>query len=606
MSNQLRDRTDIPVQYTWDLDRVYPDIAGWETALKGASDQIESMAMYSGKISQDPSMLLDLLGLFELLQQQVSHLIIHAQLCYVTDTSNQQHGARTGQAIGLGSQLESTAAFVEPEILTIGKETLQQWMEAEPALAIYDHYFDQLYRRAPHVRSEEVEAVLGAMGDFAESAMQTAGILTDTDLTFEPAVGQEGEQFEVAQSNRSTLLQSEDREVRRTTYNNYADAHLAYRNTLANCLQASLKRDGFLARTRKYPSSLALVLAEDALPMEVFHNTLDVFKRHLPVWHRYWRVRRQALGYDPMYPYDIKATLSKEKPEVSYEQAVDWIAKGMEALDSDYAGRLRQACLNDRWIDVYPNRGKVAGAFSSGYSGTSPYIMVSFGDDLMGLSVLAHELGHSMHSYYTWESQPLVYSNYSLFVAEVASNFNQALVRDYLFRSQPDPNFQMALIEEAMSNFYRYFFVMPTLARFELETHQRVEDGKSLTADDMCGLMHDLLEEGYGGELKLDKERDGIMWATFGHLYRAYYTYQYTTGISGAHALAEGVLKGESGASENYLAFLRAGGSLYPMDALKLAGVDMTTPEPVEKTFGVLTSLVDRMEWLVQPDGAQG
>jgi oligoendopeptidase F len=240
------------------------------------------------------------------------------------------------------------------------------------------------------------------------------------------------------------------------------------------------------------------------------------------------------------------------------------------------------------------------GAFSSGVPGTHPFIMMSYNDDLYGLSTLAHELGHSMHSYYTFKTQKLMaYSRYGLFAAEVASNFNQALVRDYLFRTETDPDFQIALIEEAMSNFHRYFFIMPTLARFELEIHERVEKGQALTADTLNKLMADLFAEGYGDELQIDHERTGITWAQFHtHLYSNFYVYQYATGISAAHALAEGILAGKPGAADNYLSFLKAGGSIYPLDALKLAGVDMTQPEPVESAFAVLAGLVDRLEKL--------
>ena len=254
-----------------------------------------------------------------------------------------------------------------------------------------------------------------------------------------------------------------------------------------------------------------------------------------------------------------------------------------------------------RWVDVYPNQGKTSGAFSDGAPGTHPFVLMSYTDDLESLSTLAHELGHSMHSYYTWETQPMIYSNYSIFVAEVASNLNQALVRDHLFQSNPDPSFQIALIEETMSNFHRYFFIMPTLARFELAIHERVETGEALTADGMIELMADLFHEGYGEQVEFDKERIGITWAWFHtHLYANFYVYQYTTGIAAAHALAQGLLAGESDAVENYRSFLKAGSSLYPLDALKLAGVDLTTPEPIEKAFDYLSQIIDRLAALIE------
>ena len=397
-----------------------------------------------------------------------------------------------------------------------------------------------------------------------------------------------------------TLVTDADREVRRSAWENYADAHLAYKNTMANCLLAGIKQDVFMARARRYDSSLEAALAPHNIPVDVFHNLIDTYREHLPTWHRYWHVRAKALGLETLREYDVKAPLIETPIPVGYEQAVDWIAAGMAPLGDEYVARLRQGCLNDRWVDIYPNRGKRAGAFSWGGPGTQPFIMMSYTDDLYSLSTLAHELGHSLHSYYTWESQPLVYSDYSLFVAEVASNFNQALVRDYLFKQHDDREFQIAVIEEAMANFHRYFFIMPTLARFELDIHEQVERGDSFNADSLTELMADLLADGYGDGVTMDRARSGITWAQFSsHLYANFYVYQYATGIAGAHALARGVLDGESGASARYLDFLRAGGSLYPLDALKLAGVDLTTPAPVEEAFAVLDGLVDRLETLV-------
>jgi oligoendopeptidase F len=287
-------------------------------------------------------------------------------------------------------------------------------------------------------------------------------------------------------------------------------------------------------------------------------------------------------------------------PHVPFEQSVEWICEGMRPLGAEYVGVMRDGLVEQRWVDIYPNKGKRMGAYSDGLPGTHPFILMSYNDDIFSMSTLAHELGHSMHSYLTWQNQPLVYSDYSLFVAEVASNFNQAMVRAHLLATNADRDFQIAVIEEAMSNFHRYFFVMPTLARLELAIHKRAERGEALTADTLIGLMADLLQEGYGDEVHVDRERVGITWGQFStHLYSNFYVYQYATGISAANALAANILADQPGAVENYLAFLKAGSSLYPLDALKLAGVDMASPAPVETAFGLLASMVDRLEALV-------
>jgi oligoendopeptidase F len=270
-------------------------------------------------------------------------------------------------------------------------------------------------------------------------------------------------------------------------------------------------------------------------------------------------------------------------------------------MGRDYVNAVRRGCLEDRWVDVYPNLGKAEGAFSWGVQGTHPFINMSYTDEVTSMSTLAHELGHSMHSYLTWKNQPFVYTDYSLFVAEVASNFHQAMMRGHLLKTVTDKNFQLALLEEAVGgNFFRYFFQMPTLARFELETHQRVERGEPLTADSMIDLMADLFAEGFGPNFDMDRERVGMTWSTFGHLFSDYYVYAYATGISGAHAFAGKILRGEANAVENYLGFLKSGSSDYSLNVLKKAGADLATPETVEETFAVMESYIDRMEKLLK------
>jgi oligoendopeptidase F len=310
------------------------------------------------------------------------------------------------------------------------------------------------------------------------------------------------------------------------------------RRTLAACLSAGVKRDVFFARARSYGSCLEAAMLPNDIPLPVFHNVVEAFRAHLPIWHRYWRLRRRALGVDRLGEYDVRAALAPPL-EIPYPQAVAWIGDGLRPLGDDYVETLRRGALEDRWVDVYPNQGKRLGAFSTGVPGTHPFVFLSYTGSIFSLSTLAHELGHSMHRYLTSEFQPFVYANYGIFAAEVASNMHQALVRAHLLRAHPDRGFQLAVCEEAIGNFHRYLLVMPTLARFELEIHERVERGEPLTADGMTALMADLLAEAYGEEIEMDRERSGSMWAQFHtHLYNNFYVYQYTTGIAGAQALA--------------------------------------------------------------------
>jgi oligoendopeptidase F len=600
MTSKVASRAEIPVQYTWDTASVYASHADWEAELARVAAQLPELAAFQGQLGSRPERLAEWLDTAERLMNTVARLYFYASMFHNVDTNDQAAVANHDRAIGMYTRAIAATAFAEPELLAIGFDTLRRWMADEPRLALFAHYFDQLERRQAHVRSAEVEQLLGQLRDPFSGASGIHGILTDADLQFAPAHTAAGEPLALVQGNISALLTSPDREVRRSAWESYADAHLSMQNTMAACLGTGVKQDVFMARARRYPSALEASLADNNIPVEVFHNLIGTYRSNLPTWHRYWNLRKRALGFDTLAVYDVKAPLTDKMPDVPLAQSIDWICDGMRPLGDAYVTAMRRGLTEQRWVDVYPNQGKRMGAYSHGVHGTHPYILMSYNDDIFSMSTLAHELGHSMHSYLTWQSQPLVYADYSLFVAEVASNFNQAMVRAHLLDANHDRDFQIAVIEEAMANFYRYFFIMPTLARFELEIHERVERGEALTAESMIALMADLFQEGYGDEVQVDRARVGSTWCQFStHLYSNFYVYQYATGIAAANALAADILAGQPGAAENYLSFLKAGGSLYPLDALKLAGVDMATPAPVERAFAVLASYVDRLETLV-------
>ena len=332
----------------------------------------------------------------------------------------------------------------------------------------------------------------------------------------------------------------------------------------------------------------------------MFHTTIDTFKSHLPLWHRYWEIKRRGLGVDKLHGYDIDVPLIRSQRKIPYEQGMQMVVEGLAPLGSEYAGPMKRGLYDERWVDALPNEGKAGGAFSSGAWGTHPYLLLSYDDTLENVSTLAHEMGHSMHSYFAWKHQPPVYAH----VLHVRSRDSLQLQPGADARRPPeedhDADFELEILAEAMSNFHRYFFIMPTLARFELECHEHEERGEGLTADGMSKLMADLYREAYGPAVEVDDARVGITWAEFPHLFGNFYVFQYTTGISAANALADRVLKEGTPAVENYLNFLKAGDSLYPIDALKLGGVDMTTPEPVARAFGILENMiVNRLDELV-------
>lgn len=602
MTRTLPTRAEVDERFTWDSKSVFPDEAGWESALKTIMARIPDLAEFKGHLGDSPNMLADWFDATERVQRVLGKVGVYATMSYSVDVTDQTAAARVDRTRTAFAQVAAAMSFAVPEMIATGLPKLRGWVATSPRLAHLDHHLDRIEKLRSHVRSAEVEEVLMQASDPLASAIAAHGVLANADLKFAPAVGADGEK-EVAQGTIGALLTSSDPRLRRSAFESYADAHLAVKHSMATSLAAGVKRDVFYARARGYASSLEAALEPNFIPVEVFHNLIRAFRDNLGTWHRYWRIRRKALGLDVLKPDDTRAELHPVRLEVPYEQAVEWVAAGVAPLGEEYVHVLRRGALEQRWVDVYPNKGKRMGAFSTGVPDTLPFIFMSYNDDIESMSTLAHELGHSMHSYYARGTQPFIYSSYGLFQAEVASNMHQALTRRYLLEMKRDPNFQIAVMEEAMANFYRYLFIMPSLAQLELEMHQHVERGGAITAGYLNQLMADLICEVYGDEVEVsgaDRDRVGSTWAQFHtHLYSNFYVYQYATGIAGAHHLAQRVAAREPGAAESYIAFLKSGGSMYPLEGLKLAGVDLSSPDPVRAAFAALAETVGRLEELV-------
>jgi oligoendopeptidase F len=602
VARTLPTRAEVDKRFTWDARSVFADDAAWEAAVEAVLARLPDLAEFKGHLGDSPDTLADWFAATENVQRLFGKVTVYTTMSYSVDVNDQAAVARTDRTRTAAAQLGAAMSFAMPEMIAIGFPKLREWVATSPRLAHLGHHFDRVERLKEHVRSSEVEEVLTQVSDPLASAVSAHSVLANADMKFPPAVGVEGSE-EVAQGTIGALLTSPDPSIRRTAYESYADVHLALQNTMATSLAAGVKRDVFYARARGYASSLHAALEPAFIPLDVFHNIIQAFRDNVGTWHRYWRLRRRVSGQATLKAHDTRAPLQDFRLDVPYEQAVDWIAAGVAALGDEYVRVLRKGALEERWVDVYPNKGKRMGAFSTGVPDTRPFIFMSYNDDIFAMSTLAHELGHSMHSYYARSTQPFVYSNYGLFQAEVASNMHQSLTRRHLIATQEDPRFQVAVLEEAMANFYRYFFIMPTLARLELELHQRVERGIPITAAYLTDLTADLMAEVYGDEVDISgpaRERAGSTWAQFHtHLYSNFYVYQYATGIAGAHHLASRVAAGEKGAAESYVAFLKSGGSMYPLEGLKLAGVDMSSAEPVRSAFETLGATVTRLEQLL-------
>jgi oligoendopeptidase F len=590
-------RSKVKRNQTWNAESVFPSPEEFDAEVKSLVESLPSIKKFQGHLGDSPETFLEAMEIIESISKRAAKVQVYATMSSAVDTGNQQGAAMNGRSMSALAQVSAALSFVDPELLSIGEARLRQWLKADSRLSLYEHYLNDLFRRQAHVRDAEVEELLGMLSDPFGTVRSTANMLANADFQFKPARDSKGKKVELTQSTFDAILNGSDRKARQTAWENYNDKYLEYKNTLASNLAASIKQNVFNMKARRFNSSLDATLFNRNVPVEMFHNLIGIFKKNLPLWHKYWQIRRKALGVKTLNPYDVWAPLTTKKHKVTFEKAVDWISDGLEPMGSDYVNIMRKGCLEDRWVDWSPNAGKRQGAFSTRVpQDTHPFILMSYTDDVGSMSTLAHELGHSMHAYYASRAQPMIYYSYPSIISETASNFHQAMTRAHLLKTNPNKYFQTALLEEAMDNFHRYFFIMPTLARFELETHQRVENGQPLTADVMIELMADLFSEGFGGYMNLDRQRVGITWGTFTtHLYIDYYSFQYAIGISAANAIAKRILDGRPNAAEDHINFLKVGSSRPPMDVYKISGVDMTTTQPIEDAFAVLEEYIDRL-----------
>lgn len=592
----LPPRADVPAEQTWDIEALYATPADWDAEALALPAAIDALAEHAGHLGDSPERLLAYLTEADEVGLRLARLMSYASMTASVDGRDAEAAARRDTATGIAARYGSVTAFARPELLELAE--LPGWLD-RPDLADQRVRLERILRGKPHVRSAEVEELLGAVQAPFASERGIHPALANMDLRF-GTVDVPGEgTTPLTQGNVDRLTSHEDRGVRRAAWEQYADAHLAARHAQAAMYATNVRQSVFLARARRYPDAITASLSPDRIPVEVVTTLLDTYRANTPVWHRYWRVRREWLGLPELREYDVKAALVPQR-EVSYEQAVEWIVEGMAPLGPEYIQQMRVGLTTERWVDHAENEGKRQGAYSNGGGRVKPYIFMTWNGTVGSYSTLAHEIGHSMHSLLSQQEHPVSVPRYTLFHAEVASNFNQAMSRANLLkkaREAGDTDFEIAIIEEALSNFHRYFFIMPTLAAFELEAYRRVEAGQPLSAPDLMTLTADLLQQGYGDGVQMDRERSGILWAQFStHLYANFYAYQYATGISAAHQLLEQFSADPDTARETYLRFLRSGGSLDPIDALREAGVDMLSPEPVRATFRTLEGYVARLE----------
>lgn len=594
-SHAIPARKDVPIDETWDLETMYPSDDAWEAAFRAVEGRLPEMAAYRGTLGDGAGQLLGGLLLRDDLAAEVSQVGHYAGLRFSEDAGNSHYAGMEARSSGLYARFGAAVSWVDTELLTIPDERIASVFKEEPRLEPYRHAVRRVQDRRAHIRSAEVEELLAQASDPLNTFETVNTMLEDGDLPFGSIQDEAGNTVQLWQGNVELYLQSRDRRVRREAWDTSADAYLGFADTFAATLSGAVKRDVFMASAHGYDSALEASLAPNAIPAEVFHNLIATVWKNLPTWHRYFRARRQLLGLETLHPADLTAPLAKEAPAISYEDGVDLVLRSLQPLGDEYVSITRQG-IADRWVDRAPNLGKGGGAFSSGTHGTMPFISMNWRDDLESVSTLAHELGHSLHTYHSTRHRPMAYWPYLMFLAETASNMHQALMGRLLMSEEPDENWLLTIIEERMSNYHRYFFIMPILAKFELDCHERVQRGEALTAAGMGETLTGYYREAYGGEVEMDEVRTGITWARFSHLYMPFYVFQYATGISAAAALAEQIVSEGEPAVARYLELLKSAADGYPIDLLQEAGVDMRSPEPVQRAFDILEGYVARLE----------
>jgi oligoendopeptidase F len=596
---KLPERSEIPVEYKWRLEDIFATDEDWEKEFQEVKNMIPKISEFQGKLGESADTLYAALQYQDEISERLGKLYTYAHMRYDEDTTNSFYQGLNDRATNLYTQAASAMSFIVPEILSIDEEKLKTFLQTKEELKLYEHALDEINRQRPHVLSASEEALLAQASEVMASSSNTFGMLNNADISFPTIKDENGEEVEVTHGRYIRFLESEERRVRKDAFMAVYETYGNFKNTFASTLSGAVKKDNFFAKVRKYKSAREAALSANNIPESVYDNLVETINENLHLLHRYVKLRKKVLGVDELHMYDLYAPLVKNvKMEIKYEEAKEILLKALAPLGEDYLNVLKEGFEN-RWVDVHENKGKRSGAYSSGAYGTNPYILMNWQDNVNNLFTLAHEFGHSVHSYYTRKYQPYPYGNYSIFVAEVASTCNEALLNDYLLKTIDEEQKRLYLLNYYLEGFRATVFRQTMFAEFEHDIHMRAQEGEALTADLLTELYYKLNQKYFGEEdIVIDKEI-GLEWARIPHFYYNYYVYQYATGFSAATALSKQILEEGQPAVDRYIEFLKAGSSDYPIEVLKKAGVDMTTSEPIKEACKVFEQKLSEMEQLL-------
>jgi oligoendopeptidase F len=597
-TNKVLTRDQIADEMKWDLEAMYATSDAWEADYKKVQELLPKAGAYRGRLGESAETLLEFMRLQEEIGLTFDNVYVYAHMRYHQNTGDSYYQGLSDRASMLGAQVQGALSFVNPELIGLPDGTLERFMEENEELRLYKMVFERLLREKKHVLSPEIEELLAKVGEISEAPGVIFSMLTNADMKMPSVEDSQGNEVEVNEGHYRLLMESTDRVLRERAFKSLFGTYGKYRNTLGSTYNNNVKKNVFYAKTRKYGSALEMSLAPDNIPVEVYNNLIQVIHDNLKHLHRYIALRKKALGLDELHYYDLFTPMvDSVEMHIPWEEGKAMALDVLKPLGDEYVSVVQRA-FEERWVDVYPNVGKRSGAYSWGTYTSAPYLFLNYTDTLDDVFTLVHELGHSLHSYYTMKTQPYVYGNYTIFVAEVASTLNENLMLSKMLRETTDKKKRMYLLTYSLDQYRSTMFRQTMFAEFEKIAHGLVEEGNPLNADVLSDIYQQLNIKYYGPELAIDEELK-YEWARIPHFYDAFYVYKYATGFAAAASLSKQIQEEGAPAVERYLNFLKKGSSEDPIDLLKGAGVDMSTPKPIHDAFEVFKERLDELEQLL-------
>jgi oligoendopeptidase F len=597
-NNKLPKRKEIEQQYKWKLEDIYASNDEWEKDFVKVKELIPQMAQYKDKLADSSTTLLQALKLSDELSSLTERVFVYARMRRDEDNTNATYQALADRAKSLSIEVSGALSFITPEIISIPEQKLQEFLNKEPELEVYNHYINEILRQKKHVLSSNEEALLAATGEIAGAARDIFTMLNNADIKFPNIKNEKDEEVELTKGNFIHYMESGDRRVRQDAFKALYSSYIKQKNTLAASLNANVKKNIFYSRARKYPSALEASLDPDNVPKSVYDNLINTIHNHLHLMHRYVALRKKVLQLEELHMYDLYTPLVKEmNKHIYYKEALEIVEKALQPLGDDYIKALKMG-FNEGWIDVYENEGKTGGAYSWGAYTTHPYVLLNYQGTMKDVFTLAHEMGHALHSYYTNKHQPYIYSQYKIFVAEVASTVNESLLMHHLLKNTKDQNEKAYLINHYLDEFRGTVFRQVMFAEFEKIIHEKAENGEALTPQLLSEIYHYLNVQYFGDQMFVDSEID-MEWSRIPHFYNSFYVYKYATGFAAATSLSRQILEEGQPAVDRYIGFLSSGDSDYPIEILRKAGVDLSTPQPIVDALKVFEEMLDQIEKLL-------